>query len=642
MKKQVKIYSVMIAAYLIFSGVAVAKNPVPDDDLFPNASRDYTETDVDRIVFAEQEIIEPYRSLTEYGVDTSTIPERYDCENIKFMRFRLNNEILGFDPINADYADAGLIMTPGVIEGANGFEYIARHLVYKAYVNRGMNIEIWAMDRRGNCVEDLTGVDAIEEIYYKALADDKDGDGNSVDPCEEQAMLDTASGYYYRNMEIDGKTFDGWYSGKDLPFLAEFGLQMDTEDMYQILESMVTTQAGRKAKVFVGGHSLGGLHASFFAGWDKDGNPATKYDAGFNNLAGLFCFDSIVGPADNVVNDIIQQFLPLSDYLIGFGEEMTKPVYKLGLAGLRSGVIPRIAEGDFTKLLVGSPVGPEAMTLLEVVGIFSHALPEKEHTAVSQFYSYLGKDVKDTLQKYISKDFNQLFWRNPTILDYRLTNEAMLGLFFDDDYTHISLIAASMGFMYNGSVVKKGRLVTFNPTTLLSTQQRFVPADSGFAYWWWGWRHAKGPLYKWADFDEVARTGTPMQSTNGKVTYTTFENEMSSIRSLSRSLFKGPTNLVEWYFPIRKVLDMVAGITEYGQEYGLNCIYPDQVEKLPKLEFVGEQGVMGPLRPLLTDSEGIPGVNHIDPMFISANTSELKENPVIDPLLNFVEENITP
>ena len=67
---------------------------------------------------------------------------------------------------------------------------------------------------------------------------------------------------------------------------------------------------------------------------------------------------------------------------------------------------------------------------------------------------------------------------------------------------------------------------------------------------------------------------------------------MSSIRSLARSLFIGPTNLTECYFPIRKVLYMVAGITEYGREYGLNCSYPDQAETLPKIEFIGEQRVL--------------------------------------------------
>ncbi len=39
----------------------------------------------------------------------------------------------------------GFIMVPGIYEGANGFEYIARHMVYKAFVNRGKKIEVWRL-----------------------------------------------------------------------------------------------------------------------------------------------------------------------------------------------------------------------------------------------------------------------------------------------------------------------------------------------------------------------------------------------------------------------------------------------------------------------------------------------------------------
>ncbi|MFP4446959.1 MAG: hypothetical protein ACLFPD_12020 [Desulfosudaceae bacterium] len=37
----------------------------------------------------------------------------------------------------------------------------------------------------------------------------------------------------------------------------------------------------------------------------------------------------------------------------------------------------------------------------------------------------------------------------------------------------------------------------------------------------------------------------------------------------------------------------------------------------------------------------IAGANHMDPMFISADTAGYRTNPVIEPLLDFVETNRT-
>ncbi|MDY6906007.1 MAG: hypothetical protein SWH61_15125 [Thermodesulfobacteriota bacterium] len=275
--------------------------------------------------------------------------------------------------------------------------------------------------------------------------------------------------------------------------------------------------------------------------------------------------------------------------------------------------------------LAGVPIGPEVMAMLEIQGLLAYALPDKEHTALDRVYGYAGEDVKTTIQKYISENFVQNFWGSPDILDYRFTNEALLGLFFDDNFTHIDMIAASMGFMYNGAVAEKAEVLTGGQTL-------FVPTDSGWDFWRW---HVDGPLYKWADFDEVARPGDPLISQDGSVVYTTFETEMSRIRDLAQALYCGPTNLVEWYFPVRKMVDMMAAITDYGAaSYGLNCLYPSKVPDLPQIAFVGGEGLLG------STDDVIPGANHMDPMFISANTTGFKPNPVIGPLLDFVENNL--
>ncbi len=614
--------------------------PVPEEPGAPVAIN-YSEADVDAIVTVEAETIAPFRDLSAYGVDESQIPDKYDCNNITFIRYRLNTETLGLteNPATAEYTDMGFIMVPGIYEGANGFEYIARHMVYKAFVNRGKKIEVWAVDRRNNCIEDRVGADAVEDKYDAVIDPGSDG-GTSITQAEEEAMVDMAVGYYYGNDEIDGNTFDGWYSSKDVPYLSEFGLQMDTEDMYQIIRTMVPNQADRKSKVFVGGHSLGGVHTGIFASWDFDGNPFTLEDAGFNNTAGLFCFDSVVTPVDKAVNLVIKEFIPvLNDYIIGFGENLTWPIYEIAIQGLRSGMIPRIAEGIISELAVNSPIGPEMMTLIEVVGALAYALPDKEHTAVREIYPLMGDDVRNTVQKYVSR--NQKMYDDgwPTILDFRFTNEALLGLFFDDDYTHIGMIQISMGFLYSdegGGVAPKmdigeGLFVPINAGP-------YECDDQGCEI------TGQAPLYKWANFDEVARDGDDYTDIDGLLTYTTYKNECSDILSLGRSMFRGESNLVEWYFGLRRIVDMLAAVASWGPLYGMNTWHQYKaLNDMPVIEFLAEEGVITdnilqkslPVNPVL-----IEGTNHMDMMWASSNTNYRDDDNVIEMLLDWAEDSM--
>lgn len=662
-KKLVYVLSTLILFFFLCSGICLGydpSGPIPEG-LHPKMPLNYTEADVDAIVTMESQTIAPMRDLAAYGVNKYLIPSKYDCNHIKFIRYRLNNATLGVtsNPVNANYADMGFLMVPGVVEGANGFEYIARHMIYKAYMNKGLRIEVWAMDRRNNCVEDRVGADKVEDMYNAAILPSSDG-GTAITQAEEDAMIDMAAGYYYKNYYINGKKFDGWYTSSNLPYLSEFGLRMDTEDMFQIIKAMVPSQADRKKKVFVGGHSLGGMHTGLFASWDFDGNPNTLSDAGFNNTAGLFAFDSVVTPVDNAVNIVLKGFIPvLSDYIIGFGENLTWPVYEAALAGLRMGIVPRIIEGQLANAFVGSPIGPEAMTLIEAVGALAFALPDKEHTAVRQFYPYLGSDVKELLRKFISRDQEMYDAKWPTILDFRLTNAALLGLLFDDDYSSIGMIQTSMGFMYSdgsGGVAPKGEISSLNFSSLLfgSSPELFVPTNAGpfkcetHKFLGFTWQTCKitgpGPLYRWADFDQVARSGDDFKDTTGTVTFTTHTNEGSAIQSLGRAMFKGDSNLVEWYFSVRRIVDFLAAVADWAPLYGLNTYHKDKAMKnMPVIEFLAENGVIVgnllqqdlPVNPVL-----LKGLNHMDPMFASANTNYRNDDDVSEQLLDWAENSM--
>ena len=550
-------FAVCLAAALLLllsAGCYDPTGPVPEP---PKVAPEpvYTQAQVDAAVVVELEEI--YSPLP----DDWGAPDV--CDHIQFLRFRPsdNSTLDASGIVDTGNTDAMLLMVPGILEGANGFEYIGRQLVYIAQTQYDMNIEVWAMDRRNNRLEDLTGSEAAEVS----------GDA--------QTAKDLLLGYYYGGEAINGNTFDGWLGEGDLRYLSEFGLKMDTEDMFSIIMTMVPDAEVRKEKVFVGGHSLGGIHTSIFAGWDLDGDAATLDDAGFNNCAGLFAFDSTVTPVNLIVDDYIEAYAPfLPDCIVEVGKDVTWAVYEVALLGMRTGIIPNLVP---TELVTGSPIDAEIMAIVEPIGMFAHFAPEGSETGEAVEEIPLSDNMKELLRTFQSA--NQEHYddyysnRAPQVEDFNYTNEAFLGMFFDDDFTHIGMIQTSFGFMQGGAIIPKDEDLGYPGL--------FVAIDAGPDENHFG----EGPLYSWADFDEVANAADP--DFNGyldgeEILYTTMDNEVSSIEDFARALYKGPTNLTEWYFSTRRLVDIMGAIMDYGPCYGLNYLHPDSVLDLPKIEFI--------------------------------------------------------
>ena len=570
------------------------EGPIPQSLLTP-ALVDFSQDDVDDVVdVALTEIPSP--APRDNGIPPTA------CDFVRFVRFKPLQNYSG----NAQDADACFLMVPGVLEGANGFDYIGRNMVYIAKTQYNMNIEVWAMDRRNNCVEDLTGTQAAE-----ASGDADIGQKLAID-------------YYYNGEEINGKAFHGFLKSSEVPFMSEFGLKMDTEDMFTIITTMVPDQETRKKKVFVGGHSLGGVHTSVFSGWDLDGDPSTLFDAGYNNTAGIFAFDSTLAPVDEMVDSVLSQYLCfVPDSIVGYGKEMTKVVYDSALYGLRKNLITRFVDGNLARIATGSPIDAEIMGVIEVVGLLAHMAPGAEHTAIREIP--ISKHMDETLRTYMAKDQDQKDSGIPSAMDFRFTNEALLGIFFDDDFSHMDMIKTSLGFLHGGPIVPKDPEMGFKGL--------YVPVDAGPDLGHLG----QGPLYTWANFDTVANNDNPLhQDVDKTLTYTTMDDETADMPSFARAIYKGDTNLVEWYFSIRRMVDLMAVIMDYGKLYGLNYYHSDKIADLPQIEFPSGDGMFGSMSPF----EAIVGFNHMDPMFASANTSSHRPNQVIYPLLDFAIQNI--
>jgi pimeloyl-ACP methyl ester carboxylesterase len=607
-----------LAFLILLAGCYQPGGPVPEAAHAP-VPRDYTQEQVDAAVVMEERVIE------------APLPDAWGapdvCDEIHFLRFRPADGST-VDPadakgVNLAATDAMLVMLPGVLEGANGFEYLARQFVYQAKIQSGADFEVWAVERRNNRLEDLSAVNAIEDGL-------KAGDLTAAEAAQQMI------GYYYLGQELNGHTFEGWYKDADLPFLSEFGLQLDTEDVFKVIQTMVPDSAVRKSKVFVGGHSMGGMMTSMFAGWDLDGDPATLDDAGYNNCAGLFGFDTLVSSVEGFM-DLFLGALP--EGLIT--AEMTEGVYTTLLASLRD-------DPSSNRILPFPMLDAEAMSLLEAIAMLADFDPDAECTVINEVP--FSDSMRMLLRFMFSRDLQTFMDGTPQITDFRLTNEAMLGAVFDDSFAPVGMIQNSMGFLGGGTVVKKDFPMSESLVGIpvlgdmlggfFGSGPYFIANDAGPSAFALG----QGPLYHWVNFDEVGNAADPLfQDTSGTFTYSDVTNEVADIQDVARALYSGPTNLTEWYFSTRLIADQMAASFGYGPKYGINFLHGDKLEALPKIEFIAGQGMMG-------DSLGDPppncerllleGYNHMDVLTASANTSGRRENGVIGPLIDFVLGNL--
>ena len=317
-----------------------------------------------------------------------------ECDHIRYLRFRLATGENAPLPANAV-----IIMIPGYLGGAGSFRYFAGELVARAGAEAP--VEVWALDRRANCLEDHTGMQEAE---------------STANP---KAALD----YYLQGSTINGKTFDGFYDPANTPYLSEFGLQLLMEDIHAVLEAKIPNPVDRKKTVFIAGHSMGAGLAAEFASWDFDHDPATLDDAGYNSCAGLIGLEGRVGI---------------------WSSATTKSKYERQLAELRAAS-------------QGAPfINPQAMALIEILALYAAFDPGGRSTV---FRSLTVEPGTESLIEYFTTYGLEAKDGAPALGDFNLSNEAALGLFADDNFQPISIGRASLGFLVGGPVVRRSGIL---------------------------------------------------------------------------------------------------------------------------------------------------------------------------------------
>ncbi len=481
---------------------------------------------------------------------------------------------------NASYPapDAILLLSPGMDTGMGALSHLGKNLIYAAKTYHDANIEVLIAERRGNCLEDLTGVNAAE-----ASRD-----------------ITTAIDYYYNAKPSGGKVFEGFITSEQAPYLSEFGVKLNIEDIYKIITTEVPDPETRRQKLFLAGHSISGFTLSIFAAWDFDGNPSTINDAGYRNCAGFVALDTLIS-TNYQLNQAVLNQLP-KDRQAPFQTILTKSAYQRAVANLRNGKTSRIFAQDLL---------PESYMLAELAAMLADWAPDQESTLLSTVpYSenseaYLRFSLAGTARK-----------RNQTQNDFkrvRCTNLALSGMLLDDNFFPIYGWALSMGFLSNGTLAEKN-FPFLDLFESLVSPNLFYPIQK------------KSTVYHWVNFDEYQTDS-----------YSTMKEEVVDIHDYIKTVYSGPSNYYEWYFPNRQLIDVLA-VGERGWLGGdKHYQHTDFESKVPILKLFSEHGIVTSGTDVSKhDHILLEGYTHFDIILAAANRLERRPNEVIDALIDFM------
>ncbi|MGH9137807.1 MAG: hypothetical protein ACRD0G_12275 [Acidimicrobiales bacterium] len=324
------------------------------------------------------------------------------CDSLSHLRYRLAGT-----PDDPSHADAVVSLQPGYTGGASSFDTLARNLVLELAA-RGTTAEAWAMERRSHGLTDATGMRAAFAAKNHRLALD----------------------YYYRHQPIDGRWFDGWAPRSAQRFLTELGIAQTVLDWHFVLTHELPDRAARAAKLFIGGHSLGGPLSSFYCQWDFDGDRTSSGGPGYAQIAGVVGLDGPIG-ADPF--NLRQR--PVVGPLVRFAGRASRPAV-LGL--LRAGVVPPSQNGNRIRL---GDVGL-AVTIAAIAARF-------EPTAESDLPAALPRSSLLTLALGVLFSGRGV----APFRRWRLTNQAVLGSLFGR-ISQPSSLANDLGG-YDGPVASK-------------------------------------------------------------------------------------------------------------------------------------------------------------------------------------------
>ncbi len=271
-------------------------------------------------------------SVSPYANQTSPNPAALNAVRVELVTIRgfkapgtpdtLNNAIyLRYHAPETTKPRAVVVLMPGFLGGATNFDRLARSVVAQDGA-----LEVWAVDRRSNQLED-------QGVLLEAAR-------------QRDPMI--AWRYFVRDA---GKP-NGFrpQTVQNLSFMGSWGLETHLEDLRAIILHARTVAP----KVFLGGHSLGSVMVTLYAGWDFDGG------LGANDLDGLILLD---GAAGRTVSS--DASLPEKDYDDGL----------VGPLGIRSAGAKELDAGLATPYFEAFGLGPQGLAKYSAAALLAASDP---------------------------------------------------------------------------------------------------------------------------------------------------------------------------------------------------------------------------------------------------------------------------
>jgi len=196
---------------------------------------------------------------------TTQFGASFSLNNARYTRFHLDAQNLRPDAI--------LILVPGFEAGANTFKILAENLVARAARERNLALELWAVDRRTNQLEDTVGADIAEQMHDAQIALDWLYGGELGLPLSPALAAGPNRRAIFHNQQ------------SDIPFLANWTGLVFSRDLDAIV-AVARAQANRH-NVFLGGHSAGTGFAARYAATDFNLTGTGAGDPGYAKLRGL-------------------------------------------------------------------------------------------------------------------------------------------------------------------------------------------------------------------------------------------------------------------------------------------------------------------------------------------------------------------
>jgi len=517
-----------------------------------------------------------------------------------------------------------LILIPGFLGSAGTFDPVARDLVRAM----GGNLEVWAVDRRSNQLEDRRGAFHARAGAEAAVA--------AGDDAALQTALAEGIRFYFPDSDIDEDGSadgpfvlpdqvpadgpSGWQrlSQDDMRFAAFWGVDTFVRDWRElVLEARRVV--GPEGLVLFGGHSMGTTWTGVFAAYDFDPGPGVQ--AGWELVDGLLLLE---GGGPNAPSP----------------DAPDASTYRGAIEDLAAGTQEVLVDLDPQAQGCQNPLGcSNDVFLADLFGLVDAVAlgAAGELNGVAGAFDPQGPSLVQRTPLFGASAISLL-------LQAPMTNRSLVGFFLDDDFSTNAAFAASMGFSDDGSNV-------FNPIPFL-VPGSFLVAASG-----------EGIRRTWKAFDDPTLPTCPPNDPapafgemevgcaildNGPrpgpgepPAVWGLEREVTDADVLLRTLFE-TSNASEWYFTSgRPSLDLAFGrdSSALGEPQLLNVTQNASVD-VPVLGIGGSNGLtptessfgdyFGSIASTDTRAVIVEGYAHLD--VLSAT-----DNEAVPPILDWIQ-----